>query len=53
MHSFTSAYAKNNFGALIDLARAAPIAGTKYDRSVVVVMAAEKFERLTQYGPKK
>jgi prevent-host-death family protein len=46
MRTFTSAAAKNNFGELIDLARAAPVAITKYDRPVVVVMAMEEFERL-------
>jgi prevent-host-death family protein len=39
--------AKYNFGQLIDLARAAPIAITKYDRAVVVVMAVEEYDRLT------
>jgi prevent-host-death family protein len=47
MRSITSADAKNNFGKLIDLARAAPVMVTKYDRPVVVVMAAEEYERLT------
>lgn len=46
MRSITSADAKNNFGELIDLARAAPITVTKYDRPVVVVMAVEEYERL-------
>ena len=46
MRSITSADAKNNFGELIDLARAAPVMATKYDRPVVVVMAAEEYERL-------
>lgn len=46
MRSITSADAKNNFGELIDLARAAPVMVTKYDRPVVVVMAAEEYERL-------
>ena len=46
MRSITSADAKNNFGELIDLARAAPVTVTKYDRPVVVVMAAEEYERL-------
>ena len=46
MRTFTSANAKNNFGELIDLARAAPVAITKYDRTVVVVMAVEEYERL-------
>jgi prevent-host-death family protein len=48
MRTFTSADAKNNFGELIDLARAAPVSITKYDRPVVVVMAVEEFERLAQ-----
>ena len=47
MRSITSADAKNNSGELIDLARSAPVMVTKYDRPVVVVMAAEEFERLT------
>jgi prevent-host-death family protein len=46
MRTFTSADAKNNFGELIDLARAAPVAITKYDRPVIVVMAVEEYERL-------
>jgi prevent-host-death family protein len=46
MRTLTSADAKNNFGELIDLARAAPVGITKYDRPVVVVMAVEEFERL-------
>ncbi len=46
LRSITSADAKNNFGELIDLARAAPVAVTKYDRPVVVVMAVEEYERL-------
>lgn len=50
MRSITSADAKNNFGELIDLARAAPVAVTKYDRPVVVVLAFEVYERLTSGG---
>jgi prevent-host-death family protein len=46
MRTFTSADAKNNFGELIDLARAAPVGITKYDRPVVVVLAVEEFKRL-------
>jgi prevent-host-death family protein len=42
--------AKYNFGEMIDLARAAPIAITKYDRPVVVVMAVEEYDRLTGRG---
>ena len=51
MRSITSADAKNNFGELIDLARAAPVTVTKYDRPVVVVMAVEEFERLELICP--
>jgi prevent-host-death family protein len=46
MRSITSADAKNNFGELIDIARATPVMVTKYDRPVVVVMAFEEYERL-------
>jgi prevent-host-death family protein len=46
VRKFTSADAKNNFGELIDLARATPIVITKHDRPVVVVMAIEEYERL-------
>ncbi len=46
MRKFTSAHAKNYFGELIVAARAAPVAITKYDRTVVVMVAAEEFERM-------
>lgn len=46
MRTFTSADAKNHFGELIDMARAAPVGITKYDRPVVVVVAVEEFERM-------
>jgi prevent-host-death family protein len=46
MRKFTSAHAKNHFGELIDAARAAPVAITKYDRPVVVIVAAEQYERM-------
>lgn len=46
MRTFTAAEAKNKFGELVDLARASPVAITKYDRPVLVVMAIEEFERL-------
>ena len=48
MRKFTSAHAKNHFSELIDAARAEPVAITKYDRTVVVMVAAEEFERLTE-----
>lgn len=46
MRTISAKDAKYNFGRLIDLARAAPIAITKYDRPVVVVMAVEEYDRL-------
>jgi len=46
MRKVSAKDAKYNFGKLIDLARAAPIAVTKYDRPVVVVMAVEEYDRL-------
>jgi prevent-host-death family protein len=46
MRTFTAAEAKNKFGEMVDQARSAPVAITKYDRPVLVVMALEEFERL-------
>jgi prevent-host-death family protein len=46
MRKFTSADAKNHFGELIDAARAAPVAITKYERPVVVMVASEEYDRL-------
>jgi len=46
MRKFTSTDAKNRFGELVDAARLAPVAITKYDRPFVVVMAVEEYERL-------
>lgn len=46
MRTFSSADAKNHFGELIDAARLAPVAVTKYDKPFVVVLAMEEFERL-------
>ena len=46
MRKFTSADAKNHFGELVDAARVAPVAVTKYDRPIIVVMAVEEYERL-------
>jgi prevent-host-death family protein len=51
MRIFSSAHAKNHFGELIDAARVAPVAVTKYDRPFVVVMAVEEFERLSAGNP--
>jgi len=46
MRKFSSAGAKNHFGVLIDAARIAPVAVTKYDKPFVVVMAVEEFKRM-------
>ena len=46
MRKFSSAGAKNHLGVLIDAARIAPVAVTKYDKPFVVVMAVEEYERL-------
>ena len=48
MKTFISSYAQNHFGVLIDEARIAPVAVTKYDKPFVVVMAVEEYERLTE-----
>lgn len=50
MRKFTSADAKNHFGQLVDAARLAPVAVTKYDKPFVVVMSAEEFERIVALG---
>jgi len=47
MHRMSARDAKNGFGRLIDLARAEPVAIEKYGRSVVVVIAVEEYERLS------
>lgn len=46
MKSLSAKEAKYEFGRLIDLARAAPVAILKHGRPVVVVMSIEEFERL-------
>jgi prevent-host-death family protein len=48
MRTVCAADAKNKFGELVDLARAAPVAITKYDRTVLVVLAIEEYERLAR-----
>lgn len=55
MKTFISSYAQNHFGVLIDVARIAPVAVTKYDKPFVVVMAVEEYERvmaLAEMAPK-
>lgn len=46
MKSMSAKDAKNGFGRLLDLARAAPVLIEKHSRPVVVVMSVEEFERL-------
>jgi prevent-host-death family protein len=46
MRTYSSADAKNSFGKMVDYARLAPVAITKYDRPFVVVLAIEEYERL-------
>lgn len=53
MRTFSSADAKNHFGELIDAARLAPVAVTKYDKPFVVVLAMEEFERLKALDTKR
>jgi prevent-host-death family protein len=48
MKILTAKDAKYGFGRLIDLARVEPVAVAKHGRPVVVVMAVEEYERLTQ-----
>ncbi len=52
MRTFSSADAKNHFGELVDAARLAPVAVTKYDKLFVVVMSADEYERLMCKGKK-
>ena len=46
MQHMSARDAKNGFGRLIDLARAAPVSIDKYGRSVVVVLSVEEYQRL-------
>ncbi len=48
MKTISAKYAKYNFGRLIDTARAEPVTIEKHGRPVVVVLAIEEYERLTQ-----
>lgn len=54
MRTLPAKHAKNAFGELIDAARAQPVAISKHGRPVVVVLAYELFEKLSeQPSPKK
>ena len=46
MRTVRAADAKNKFGELVDMARTAPLAITKYGRTVLIVLAFEEYERL-------
>ena len=46
MKTLSAKDAKYDFGRLIDLARAEPVAVAKHGRPVVAVMAVEQYERL-------
>lgn len=53
MRTFSSADAKNHFGVLVDAARLAPVAVTKYDKPFVVVMSTEEYEKvIAAAGPR-
>lgn len=51
MQTISAKDAKYKFGEMIDRARAGPVAITKHDRPVVVVIAVEEYERLTGRSP--
>jgi prevent-host-death family protein len=48
MRTFSSANAKNNFGELVDAARIAPVAITKYNKPVLVLIDMKQFSQLTR-----
>ena len=48
MQTLSARDAKYNFGRLIDMARAEPVTVEKHGRAVVVVLAVEEYERLTE-----
>lgn len=48
MKTMTAKNAKNNFGLLLDCARAEPIQVNKHGRPVVVVVSVEEFQRLSR-----
>ena len=47
MRTMTAKDAKNNFGLLLDCARAEPAQVNKHGRPVVVVVSVEEFHRLS------
>ncbi len=51
MRTLSAKEAKYEFGKLIDLARASPVAVAKHGRPVVVVLSIEEYERLMALEP--
>jgi len=49
MRTMTAKDAKNNFGLLLDCARAEPVQVNKHGRPVVIVVSVEEFQRLGGY----
>ncbi len=47
MTSMSAREAKNNFGLMIDIARAELVLVEKHGRGVVMVISVEEYERLT------
>ena len=47
MKAISAREAKYNFGCMIDTARAEPVIVEKHGRPVVVVLAVEKYKKLT------
>lgn len=52
MQHISARDAKNAFGRLIDLARAAPVSVEKHGRPVVVVLSVEEYQRLLEQSDK-
>lgn len=52
MQHISARDAKNAFGRLIDLARAAPVSVDKHGRPVVVVLSVEEYQRLLEQSDK-
>lgn len=48
MKTMSAREAKNGFGLMINTARAAPVLIEKHGRGVVVVIAVEEYERLSE-----
>lgn len=53
MKTMSAKDAKNGFGLLLDTARAEPVTIEKHGRPVVVVVAAEVYERLAGKAAKR